>query len=261
MSDAVDESHLPVLCRSASLSACSVFGSLTVSGSDEALLRHLWSPYLYWPESFASLRIGPWRAPTFGPVGEEASALSLEVSYKFFCVLGLAAACDVLVWEMSEWLIHHVLSELQYGPPIRWCWELTFSILALEFAGIDNIFEQRWRSIFVTPFATAPVGWQSTLVTPFATAPVADTLLARCLPQRFVKGTRRGVYRPLHLVNEWRAGRPVLLFSGTSGAGAEIPGRRMIRFRKRDIFPCLVEITAAGQELLSRFVDAVVTRR
>ena len=83
MSDAVDESHLPVLCRSASLSACSVLGSLTVSGNDEAFLRHLWSPYLYWPEICASVRIGPWRASTFGPIGEESSKLSLEVSYKF----------------------------------------------------------------------------------------------------------------------------------------------------------------------------------
>ena len=105
MSDAVDEFHFPVLCHSASLSACSVLGSLTVSGDDEAFLRRLWSPHLCWPAICASVRIGPWRAPTWGPVGEESSKLSLEVSYKFFCVLGLASVSDVLAWDMSEWLI------------------------------------------------------------------------------------------------------------------------------------------------------------
>ena len=246
MSDAVDEFHFPVLCHSASLSACSVLGSLAVSGDDEAFLRHLWSPHLYWPAICASVRIGPWRAPTWGPVGEESSKLSLEVSYKFFCVLGLASVSDVLAWDMSEWLIHHVKSELQYGIPRNWCWGLTFSILALELAGIDNLFEQSRQSVFVTHLATAPMGWRPEI-----------PLLARCLPKRFIKGTRGGVYRPLLLMKEWRAGRSVLLSNGIASAQSQIPGRKMTHLRKDDILPCLVKITAEGEELLSQFVDAV----
>ena len=59
------------------------------------------------------------------------------------------------------------------------------------------------------------------------------------------------------LIKEWRAGRSVLLSNGIASAKSQIPGRKMTHLRDSDILPCLVKITAEGEELLSQFVDAV----